>query len=150
MTATTTATASYRPAAVRAMYVGLGLTLVALIFPFIDRSATQLLADHIQGGYPSYSPSQIDTAATVYLTILSVVGALGVACWLLMIWAARTSKRWTRWAAAAIFVAAVSVALSGLMITDTSGEVGLAPILGWFLTLPCIAGLVAVIQLWRK
>jgi hypothetical protein len=46
-------------------------------------------------------------------------------------------------------VFAVAVAAAGLTTVDTSGEVGLAPAMGWLLLLPCLPGLVAVTKLWR-
>lgn len=46
------------------------------------------------GGYPGYSQAGVDSAVTAYLVYLSVVGALGVACWLWTIWAFNKSKQW--------------------------------------------------------
>ena len=43
-----------------------------------------------------------------------------------------------------------TVALSALLTKDTSGEVGLAPLLGWIGLLPCVAGLITVVRLWRR
>jgi hypothetical protein len=40
-------------------------------------------------------------------------------------------------------------ALSALLVKDTSGDTGLAPLLGSIGVLPCIAGVVAVAMLWR-
>lgn len=133
--------------AVHVMSVGLALTTFALALPFLDRS---VLADHIRSGYPTYSTAEIGTAVTTYLVILAVVGMLGIAGWITAIVAARQGRRWARWFASAVFVAAVAVALSGLAITDTSGDVGLAPLLGWVGVLPCVAGLAAVALLWRR
>ena len=43
-----------------------------------------------------------------------------------------------------------TVALTDLLIKDTSGDTGLAPMLGWIGILPCSAGLVAVALLWKR
>jgi hypothetical protein len=48
-----------------------------------------------------------------------------------------------------LFVLATSVALAALLAKDTSGETSLAPALGLIGIIPCIAGLAAVITLWR-
>ena len=48
-----------------------------------------------------------------------------------------------------MFVAGTAVALTALLTKDTSGEVGLAPLLGWLGMLPAGAGLVTVGLLWR-
>jgi hypothetical protein len=82
--------------------------------------------------------------------ILSVVGALGIASWTWTIWAVRAGKGWARWVATAMFVVGASVALTGLLVKDTSGDTGLAPLLGWIGMLPCLAGLGAVTALWRR
>jgi hypothetical protein len=40
--------------------------------------------------------------------------------------------------------------LYALLVKDTSGETGLAPLLGWIGVLPCLPGLVGVAMLWRS
>jgi len=47
-----------------------------------------------------------------------------------------------------MFVAGSGSALTALLTKDTSGEVGLAPLLGWIGMLPLLPGLVAVVMLW--
>jgi hypothetical protein len=49
-----------------------------------------------------------------------------------------------------LFALGTSIALTDLLIKDTSGDTGLPPLLGWVGMLPCLAGLLAVILLWRK
>jgi hypothetical protein len=132
------------------MYAGLALTVAALIVPLADHATGNVLADHIRAGYPGYTQARIDTAVTTYLVYLSVVGALGIACWLAMIRAVKAGKRWARGAATAIFVAGTGVALVDLLVRDTSGDTGLPPLLGWAGILPCLAGLLAVTLLWRR
>lgn len=128
------------------MYAGVGLTVVAGVVPFIGRG---VLADHVRAGYPAYQPGAIDAAVTAYLAILSIVGVLGLAGWLGSIWAARAGKGWALLPAAGLFAAAVGVAIAALTIRDTSGDIGLAPLMGWLLVLPCVPGL-AAIMLWRR
>ncbi|WP_206024287.1 hypothetical protein [Rhodococcus sp. 14C212] len=133
-----------------AMWTGLAFTVLAALYPFVDRATTHVLADHIRHGYPSYSAGEVDAAVTAYLVILSVVGGLGLISWLVTIRAVRADRGWIRWAAPVVFVAAAGITLAGLTVTDTSGEVGLAPLLGWLLVLPCLAGVVAVVGLWQR
>ncbi|MEU8248888.1 hypothetical protein [Nonomuraea sp. NPDC048916] len=133
-----------------AMYTGLVLTVAAMIAPYVDRATGHVLADHIRAGYPAYSQERIDSAVTAYLVILTVVGVLGVVSWVWTTWAVRSGKRWARWAATAMFALGTSVALTGLFVKDTSGDTGLAPLLGWIGMAPCLAGLVAVAMLWRR
>jgi hypothetical protein len=138
-----------RPAIV-ALYAGLTLTVGTLLVLYADHSGTNVLAAHIRVGYPTYDDARISSAATTYVIYLSVLGALGAIGWLATIWAAGTRRRWARWVAAGLFVVGTSIALFNLLVTDTSGDTGLPPLLGWLGLLPCLAGLVAVVALWRK
>jgi len=144
-----TSTQQHRPA-LAALYAGLALTIVAMIAPYVDRATGHVLADHIRAGYPTYSQERIDSAVTTWLVILSVVGALGIVSWIWTIWAVKSGKGWARWVATAMFALGTSVALTGLLVKDTSGDTGLAPLLGWIGMLPGLAGLVAVTMLWRR
>jgi hypothetical protein len=132
------------------MYAGLGVTVAAMIVLYVDHGTANVLADHIRAGYPTYTQARIDSAVTTYLVYLSVVGALGIICWLWTIWAVRARKPWSRAAATAMFVLGTSIALIDLLVKDTSGDAGLPALLGWVGVLPCLAGLVAVIVLWRR
>jgi hypothetical protein len=134
-------------AALVAMYTGSLLSVVAMVAPYVERGT---LADHIRDGYPSYSHDEIDTAVTTWLAVLTVVGVLAVASWTTTIWATRAGKPWAPWAAAGSFTVGTALALTALLMKDTSGEVGLAPSLGVIGLLPCLAGLAAVALLWRR
>ncbi len=132
------------------LYVGALLTAVAAAAPFIDRLTGQVLAAHIRHGYPTYSDHRVNAAVTTWLVLLAVVGILGLATWALTIWAVKADRAWSRLVATIAFGVGTTVALSALLTKDTSGEVGLAPLLGWIGLLPCVAGLVAVARLWRR
>jgi hypothetical protein len=144
-----TTTPRHQPA-VKAMVAGLVLTVGATIAPYLDRATGNGLADHIRNGYPAFPQARIESAVTVWLVALTVVGVLGIVSWLWTILAVTTRKRWARWAATAMFAVGTSVALAGLLVKDTSGDTGLAPLLGWIGILPCVAGAVAVTMLWRR
>lgn len=144
-----TTTHHQRPA-IGAMYAGLGLTVIAVIIPYVDHATANVLADHIRAGYPAYAQARIDSAVTTYLVYLSVVGALGIICWLGTIRALKAGKRWARGAATAMLALGTGIALIDLLVKDTSGDTGLPPLLGWAGILPCLAGLLAVTLLWRR
>jgi hypothetical protein len=138
-----------RPA-IGAMYAGLGLTVAAVIVLYVDHATGNVLADHVRAGYPAYTQARIDAAVTIYLVYLSIVGALGIICWLAAIRAVKAGKRWARGAATAMFTLGTAIAMIDLLIRDTSGDTGLPPLLGWAGMLPSLAGLVAVALLWSR
>jgi hypothetical protein len=133
-----------------AMYAGVALTVFAMIVPYIDHATANVLADHIRAGYPTYSQARIDSAVTIYLVYLSIIGMLGVVCWFWTIRALNAGKRWARGATTATFVLATGIALFDLLVKDTSGDTGLPPLLGWIGMLPCLAGFLAVTLLWMR
>ncbi|MFD2762549.1 hypothetical protein [Micromonospora eburnea] len=137
-------------AALVTMYVGAGLTVLAAASPFIDRATTTVLADHIRAGYPTYGPGEIDTAVNLYTVVLSTMGVLGLLGWLGTVWAVRVGRGWARLLATGMFAIGAGVAIVAATTKDTSGDVGLAPQLGLLQILPCLAGLAAVVLLWRK
>lgn len=49
-----------------------------------------------------------------------------------------------------MFAVGTSIALTALLVKDTSGEVGLAPQLGLIGLTPCLTASVAVTTLWRR
>jgi len=132
------------------MYAGLGLTIVALIVLYVDHVTANVLAGHIRDGYPAYTRARIDSAVTTYLVYLSVVGTLGIICWLWTIRAVKAGRRWAREVATAMFALGTGIALIDLLMKDTSGRTGLPPLLSWAGMLPCLAGLLAVTLLWRR
>ena len=124
-------TAHHERSAIGAMYAGLGLTVAALLVLYVNHASGNVLAGHIRAGYPAYTQARIDSAVTTYLVYLSVVGAAGIICWLLAIWAVKAGKRWARGTATVMFVLGTGIALLDLLVKDTSGETGLPPLLGW-------------------
>jgi hypothetical protein len=143
-------TAPRERAVLGAMYAGLGLTAATLIVLYVDHATANVLAGHIRAGYPAYTQARIESAVTTYLVYLSGVGALGIASWLAAIWAVRAGKRWARGASTTLFALGTGIALTDLLVRDTSGDTGLPPLLGWAGMLPCAAGLLAVGLLWRE
>ncbi|MEV0268051.1 hypothetical protein AB0H43_04680 [Hamadaea sp. NPDC050747] len=130
---------------VATMYAGLGLTVLASVVPFAARN---LLAEHIQAGYPAYDRGQVDSAVGLALTLLTVVGVLGVLAWIGTTWAVQRDKRWARPVATVMFLVGASLGLTGLLTRDTSGDTGLPATLGLLGLVPSLAGLLAVALLW--
>lgn len=150
MTTTTHPTAPRQRRALPALRAGLALTLAVGAYALIDVSTTQVLADHLRATYPTFGAREVEAGVQAYVAILLTVTGLGALGWLSTIWAARSGKAWSAWLATVALVAAVAIALAGLTTVDTSGEVGLAPVMGWLLLLPVLPGVVAVVKLWRR
>jgi len=139
-----------RDQAPRSLYAARLLTVVAAVAAYVDRATTKALAHHVREGYPAYTEARIDAAVTMWLVVLSVVAGVGIIGWSWIISVVRSGARWAPWAATATFALVTALALAALLVKDTSGETGLAPVLGWIGTVPCIAGLAAVTTLWRR
>ena len=139
---------AHERSAVWAMYIGLVLTVGALIVPFVDHVASNVLAHHVRAGYPDMSQAGMATAVTSYLVLLSIVGVVGIACWTWTIWATRRRVRWTTTIATVLFVLGTCVSLADLLVKDGSGDTALPALLGWVGMLPCLPGLIAVTLLW--
>lgn len=129
---------------------GLLLTLAGLAVLYVDRLNGNVLAAHIQDGYPEYSRSRVQDAATTYLVYLSAVGLIGVVGWVVTLRLVVRQRRSAPWVAAGLFVLGTGIALFDLMVRDTSGDTGLAPLLGWVGLLPSLAGLALVVMLIRS
>jgi len=133
-----------------ALWSGLALTVVAAVVPLTELAGTGVLSDHLRDAYPAYDDAEIDTAVDASLFVLLSVAALGAVGWIVAIAATRAGARWVRWYATAAFVTGTAVALTILLMRDTSGEPGFAPVVGWVGMLPSVAGATAVALLWRR
>lgn len=128
------------------MYVGLALTVVVAVVPLLGQ---QVLEDHVRHGYPDYSADELDSAVNGWLTVLAVLGGLGVIGWAASIWATHRQVR-PRLVSSAMLGLGLALSLTAALTKDTSGEVGLAPAYGALLLLPCLVGVGAVALLWRE
>jgi hypothetical protein len=70
--------------------------------------------------------------------------------WIIAICAVQAHRPWARPVATVLFAAGLVTALTALLTRDTSGDVGLAPLLGGIGLLPSLAGVVAVVALWER
>ena len=139
-----------RRSVLAALYAGLATTMVATAAPFVDQATSHTLEDHIRSGYPDFTQARVATAVTTYEVILTVIGVLGLAGWVFIIRAVSIGRKWTVPLATALFGLGLAIALTGLLVKDTSGESGLSPLLGWVGLLPCVPGLIVVALLWRR
>ncbi|WP_267615235.1 hypothetical protein [Gordonia bronchialis] len=135
----------YLPAA---LILGGLLTLATALIPLIDHLTVHTVADHIANGYPDYSDAEIDSAATVYLVYLIALGLAGTVGWGWTLRLARRSSPWTGYLAAGLCATGWAIGLFNALVRDTSGDVGLPPLIGWIGLLPAVVGLVVLATLW--
>lgn len=133
--------------AVVAMLTGLALTVAAMLALAANLASTDMLARHLQEVYAGYAVSPPDEVAVA--TYLFTLGVLGIVAWLWMVWAVRRQKRWARLVATGMFVLASVVAVANLTVTEY-GQTILPTQFGLAGLVPCLAGLVAVVLLWRR
>ena len=132
--------------AVAAMSTGLALTVGAMVALAIALGSNDFLAQHLNDVYAGYVEPPDEAAVVAYLFTL---GALAVGGWLWMLWAVYMRKRWTPLVATIIFVLATAFAVANLAVTEY-GQTILPTEIGVGSLLLCLAGLAAVVLLWRR
>ncbi|MFD5214333.1 hypothetical protein [Microbacterium sp. NPDC058345] len=133
----------------RLLTAGAVATASITLFALIDPVSTRLIAAQVQAGYPGYSSAEIDRAAVMYVGILVIVGVLGALGWGATILLSGRHRRLAFWLGLSLGAIGLLVAGAALATTDTSGTIGLAPVFGWLLLVPCGLGLTALIALRR-
>ena len=134
-----------RRRAVAALGVGLLLTVATLVALVVDQVSAHGIADHVQA---LYGPFNLSPDPNVLFTILYVTGVCGVALWLATIWGAVRQKRGLAILATVVFLAATSIGFLGLVVAEHGTRI-LPTLWGVLGLLPCLAGFVAVVLLWK-
>ncbi|MBL1068137.1 hypothetical protein [Streptomyces sp. 7-21] len=152
MTATTPTTPraavpGTRPAA---LYTGLALTVLATLAPLIDIATIDTLTSHVRDAYPDWGPDLVAKDRNAIATYLVATSALGIPLWLVTIRALTTGKRWARTAATLAFAAGTFTALLNLSLSGEHYDVIVPYQHGTLTLLPCLAGLAAIVPLWRR
>ncbi|MFJ2900558.1 hypothetical protein ACIO87_37580 [Streptomyces sp. NPDC087218] len=137
-------------APVGVMYVGLALTAVTAIAPLVDAVTVDTIAGHVRAAYPDWGPGPVGQDRTAITVYLAVTGGLGVLLWLLVIRAVAAGRRWARTAATSAWAAGMTVAMVDLGMGGERYEVIVPVGYGVLTLLPCVAGGVAVVRLWRR
>ncbi|PRZ41558.1 hypothetical protein CLV47_109105 [Antricoccus suffuscus] len=142
---------SARQLAVLAMYVGLALSAAAAAVVIIDQATSDTLWRHMIATYSvDYNHVEMADSKSILLTYLLSIAVIGIACWLWMAWAVTKGKRWARAVSTLIFVLAACIALFNLVGSEDGYGRLLPTLYGLVGVLPSVAGLVAVILLWRR
>ncbi|WP_030159351.1 hypothetical protein [Glycomyces sp. NRRL B-16210] len=139
-----------RPRLLLAMYLGLALTAIAAVAPLIDIATVDTLTDHVRQAYPDWPASEVGKDRDAIATYLAATGGLGLVCWLVAIGAVATGRRWARGLVTALFAVGTLIALTNMSLGGEGYDTILPPAYGALGLLPCLAGLAAVILVWRK
>jgi hypothetical protein len=131
------------------LYVGLALTLVATVAPLLDLATTGLLAEHVRAAYPHWSAHDVSLDRNAIAIYLAVTSALGIPLWLLTIRAVRRGRRWGLVVGVLAFAAGILIALTNLSVGGENYQVIVPYLFGTLTLLPCIAGVVGLVQAWR-
>ncbi len=138
-----------RHPAVRTLWAGLGLTVLATVAPFLDLVTTGTVEDHVRDAYPHWSDDLVHQDMTAIVVGLAVIGLLGIVGWLTSIRATARGRGWARGLSATLWALGTATALYAVSAPAEPYD-RMVPIgLGVLLLLPCVAGLWAVVQLWQ-
>ncbi|MEV5570010.1 hypothetical protein AB0L06_08165 [Spirillospora sp. NPDC052269] len=139
------------PAGVRpaALYAGLVLSVLATLVPVVDVTTADTLRDHVRDAYPGWSASLVGKDHDAIVIYATVVGGLGVLCWLWTIWAALARRRHARALITTLFAVGTGVVLMNFSFSGGAYDRVLPDLYGYAGLLPAIAGVAAVVSAWR-
>jgi hypothetical protein len=126
--------------AVRLMYVGAGVEVVALIVGLITRGS---LNSAILRAHPHYTATQLHNAEIAQTTAVVVGALIAVGLWLWMAWADGKGKSWAR-ILSAVFFGIGTLAQLASFIVARSGADRIVGAVGW------LVGLVTIVLLFSK
>ncbi|WP_433167402.1 hypothetical protein [Kribbella sp. CA-247076] len=134
----------------QALYAGVLLTLVATLAPLIDLATADTIGEHVRSAYPGWSADDVAKDRMAITGYLVGVGVLGLAGWLWTIVAVARGKRGARAVGTTLFLVGATVQLLSLSVGGEAYTTIVPTLHGVIGFLPSLAGLVAVIGLWRK
>jgi len=149
---TTIAAPPRRPAtyARPALLAGLVLTVLATIAPLIDLLTVDSIGDHVRAAYPDWSADLVAkdrNAITIYLV---AVGVLGLAGWIWSLIAVARNTRRVRAITTTLFILGATIQLTTLSVGGEAYTTIVPTLHGVLGVLPSLAGLAAVIGVWRR
>ncbi len=126
--------------AVKLMYVGMGLSLLGLLFTF---SSTDQIRDAVEEADTGLSASEVDAAVNTAIGVAVFVGLIGVALWL---WMAIKNKQGRSWArVVATILGGLNIVFTLFSLTSSGSglnmiinlvTIALAAVILWFLYRP--------------
>ncbi|MYW63306.1 hypothetical protein GTY65_04315 [Streptomyces sp. SID8379] len=133
-----------------AMHAGLLLTALTALAPLLDIATVDTLSAHVRDAYPGWGPHDVAADRNAIAGYLVGTGALGTLLWLLAVRGITTGRRWARTATTLGFTAGLSVALLNLGLRGEKYDVVVPYAYGTATFLPCVAGAVVVVSVWRR
>lgn len=134
----------------KVMYVGLLLTVVAALVPLVDLVLTDIVGGRVRAAYPDWPANVVATERNAIVGWLVVSGLLGVGGWLMSIRGVARARRWARPVAASWFLLGAALACLNLTVSGEEYDIIVPPVFGALTVLPVLAGLVAIVHLWRR
>ena len=132
-----------------ALFVGLALTVIAALAPIVDIATIDTIGDHVRAAYPQWSPALVAedrNAIAIYMVATNIIGIIG---WLATIGAVLARRRWARGLATTLFAFGLLYSLLNLGFGGAAYHVVVPTDHGLLTLLPTLAGLVALVSLWR-
>ncbi len=77
---------------VRALRFGVGLQVVCLLLPLLDLWVFGSVERHVEAAYPEWDAGEVAMDRNAIVIGLLIVGVLGLAGWLLSLWAAKRDR----------------------------------------------------------
>ena len=115
----------------------------------MDAATVDTISNHMRAAYPAWGQALAAEGRNAIVIYLAVTGVLGIISWLFVIRAVIAGKRWARAAATSAFAAGVLLALVNLTVGGGQYTVIVPTGYGVLTLLPSLAGLIAVVSLWR-
>ncbi|MEU5871135.1 hypothetical protein AB0A73_06175 [Glycomyces sp. NPDC047369] len=132
----------------RALWTGLALQLALAVLPLLDLATLDTITGHVEAAYPDWSAGDVALDRNAIAWSLAGVGVLGAVGWLVAL--ARARRGAPRATVTVLFALGL---LTALTLLGTGGEAYdvIVP-LGYGLLglLPVLAGLAALVAVWRK
>lgn len=149
-TSTARSESTSRRNAITAMRVGLGLTVLAMLYLLLDQIVLHNLSDHLRDLYTGHTPEGQDPGDTTFVAgVLYTIGVLGIVSWLLVIRATRNGKSWVRTGGLVLFLLGLVTACATFVVGEYGTAIVPTPLAVAF-ALPCVAGLAAVVNLFKR
>ncbi|WP_147915413.1 hypothetical protein [Ruania zhangjianzhongii] len=138
-----------RPPAAFTIWIGLALTVLAALAPLLDLVTTGTIEAHVRATYPDWPDEWVQADTTAIAVGLGVIGLLGIISWLITLRATIRGRRWVPIVATILWILAVTVTAYATTTPTGAYDRMVPTVLGLITALPCLAGVVAVVQLWR-